>query len=62
MEIPLITYLVNSGPQAVSKKIDPHSTINFLVDSLTDLIMEYQHQLTSEEIKWILQKPKDGNL
>jgi hypothetical protein len=35
------------------------STINFLVNSLTDLIMEYQHQLDSDEIKWILQNPKD---
>jgi hypothetical protein len=25
MEIPLITYLVSSGPQAVFKKIDPRS-------------------------------------
>jgi hypothetical protein len=25
MEIPLITYLVSSGPEAVSKKIDPRS-------------------------------------
>lgn len=35
------------------------STINHLVDSLTDLIMQYQHHLTTDEIKWILQKPKD---
>jgi hypothetical protein len=38
--------------------VNNKSTINFLVDSLTDLIMEYQHQLSSDEIKWILQKPK----
>jgi hypothetical protein len=35
------------------------STITYLVDSLNDLIMEYQYELNSDEIKWILQKPKD---
>ena len=39
--------------------IQGKSTINFLVDSLSDLIMEYQNQLGTDEIKWILQKPKD---
>lgn len=39
--------------------INGKTTVNFLVDSLTDLIMEYEHQLGSDEIKWILQKPKD---
>jgi ribosomal protein L15 len=35
------------------------STVDYLVDSLSDLIMEYQDQLGPDEIKWILQKPKD---
>ena len=35
------------------------TTIAFLVDSLNDLVMEYQDHLSTAEIKWILQKPKD---
>jgi hypothetical protein len=35
------------------------TTINYLVACLTDLIMEYQGHLGPDEIKWILQKPKD---
>lgn len=38
--------------------IQGKSTIKYLVDSLTDLVMEYQDQLGQDEIKWILQKPK----
>jgi len=41
------------------KGVQGKPTINHLVDSLTDLIMEYQDHLGSDEIKWILQKPKD---
>jgi hypothetical protein len=41
------------------KGVNNKPTINSLVDSLTDLIMEYEGQLASDEIKWILQKPKD---
>jgi hypothetical protein len=41
------------------KGVQTKSTIDCLVDSLNDLIMQYQNQLTSDEIKWILQKPKD---
>jgi hypothetical protein len=45
--------------QQYKQGIQGKSTINFLVDSLSDLIMEYQNQLGTDEIKWILQKPKD---
>jgi hypothetical protein len=38
--------------------IQGKSIINYLVDSLNDLVMEYQNQLNHNEIKWILQKPK----
>ena len=45
--------------QQYKQGIQGKSTINFLVDSLSDLIMEYQNQLGTDEIKWILQKPRD---
>ena len=32
--------------------------IDLLVDSLADLVIQYQHVLDTDEIKWILQKPK----
>ena len=38
--------------------IQGKSVVNFLVDSLVNLVMQYQYQLDSDEIKWILQKPK----
>ena len=38
--------------------IQGKSVVDFLVDSLFNLVMEYQYQLDSDEIKWILQKPK----
>ena len=41
------------------KGVENISTVNYLVNSLTNLVMEYQDQLDSNEIKWILQKPKD---
>ena len=47
-----VTEQYNNGVQG-------KSTIDFLVDSLNNLIMEYQGQLGPEEIKWILQKPKE---
>jgi hypothetical protein len=47
-----VTHTYNQGVQG-------KSTINFLIDSLTNLVMEYQDQLGSDEIKWILQPPKD---
>jgi hypothetical protein len=34
------------------------STIDYLVDNLSNLVIEYQHKLSNDEIKWILQKPK----
>jgi hypothetical protein len=40
------------------KGIQGKSTINYLVDDLQNLIMEYQHELCPDEIKWILQKPE----
>lgn len=39
------------------KGIDDKSTVSFLVDSLTNLVMEFQDHLSIDEIKWILQKP-----
>jgi hypothetical protein len=42
-----------------NKGIQGKPIINFLEDSLSDLILEYQDQLGTDEIKWILQKPKD---
>ena len=41
------------------KGINGKTTINYLLDSLADLINEYQHQLNLDEIKWIFQKPQD---
>ena len=38
--------------------IQGKSTANYLVECLDNLIMEYQDQLGTNEIKWILQKPK----
>ena len=39
--------------------IDNKSTIDSLTEKLTNLVIDYQHHLTADEIKWILQKPKD---
>ena len=41
------------------KGIHGKTTINYLLDSLADLITKYQYQLGPDEIKWILQKPQD---
>jgi hypothetical protein len=37
--------------------INGKSTIKFLVDSITDLVLDYKPHLSPEEIKWILQPP-----
>jgi hypothetical protein len=39
--------------------IENKSTIDFLTEKLTNLVIDYQYHLTTDEIKWILQKPKD---
>jgi len=44
--------------QEYQQGIQGKSVIDFLVQSLSNLVMEYQYQLDSDEIKWILQKPK----
>jgi hypothetical protein len=40
------------------KGINGKHIIKHLFDSLTDLVTEYQYQLDSDEIKWILQPPQ----
>ena len=42
-----------------NKGVNGKSIPNYLVDCLTNLVMEYEAQLGPDEIKWILQKPKD---
>jgi hypothetical protein len=41
------------------KGLEGKSTIKYLTDSLTNLVLEYQDHLSIDEIKWILQKPID---
>lgn len=39
--------------------VEGKTTVKYLVDCLTNLVMEYEAQLGADEIKWVLQKPKD---
>jgi hypothetical protein len=41
------------------KGLEGKTTVNFLIDSLTNLVQEFQDHLSIDEIKWILQKPID---